>query len=222
VLKARTSEEQEHLHATYIDPFFDTFVLKMVGKLPITMFGLGIPPQQYDEIAKDLPAGKTIVDLYRERVKRLACGFPIQENYFAWQAFARKYDTENRQAIPDYLKQENFETLRSNSGRLTTKIGSVIDEIKNRESGAFNRFVFLDAQDWMNAETMTELWSAVAEKAEPGSRIIFRTAGAASPIETSLPVELRTKFSYEEEFSKVLFKQDRSSIYGGFHLYVLN
>lgn len=220
VLKAQSLEEQERLYAKYIDPFFDNFIIKTVGKLPVTMFGLGIPPQQYDELKKDLSGGKTVIDTYRERAKRLACDFPIQENYFAWQAFARKYDTENREAIPDYLKQENFQTLRSNSDRLTTKVGSVIDEIKTSEAGTFNRFVFLDAQDWMNVETLNELWSSIAEKAEPGSRIIFRTAGAASPVETSLPEDLRAKFSYEDELSKVLFKQDRASIYGGFHLYV--
>lgn len=219
VLQANTLEEQEELYTKHIDPFFDSFAIKTLGKLPVTMFGLGIPPQQYDELKKDLSEGKTIIDIYRERAKRLACDYPIQENYFAWQAFARKYDTENRKAVPEYLKEENYEVLKSNADRLTTKIGSVIDEIKNRETGTFNRFVFLDAQDWMNAETMTDLWSAIADQAEPGSRIIFRTASAASPIETNLPTELRNKFKYEKELSQESFKKDRASIYGGFHLY---
>jgi S-adenosylmethionine-diacylglycerol 3-amino-3-carboxypropyl transferase len=221
VLKANTLEEQEELYAKHINPFFDNFIIKTLGKLPVTMFGLGIPPQQYDELKKDLSKGKTIIDIYRERVKRLACDYPIQDNYFAWQAFARKYDTKNRKAVPEYLKEKNYKLLKANTDRLTTKIGSVIDEIKNSEKGTFNRFVFLDAQDWMNAETMTELWSAIADKAESGSRAIFRTASAASPIETNLPAELRSKFSYEKELSAELFKQDRASIYGGFHLYEL-
>jgi len=72
----------------------------------------------------------------------------------------------------------------------------------------------------MNADAMTNLWSAIAEKVESGSRIIFRTAGAASPIEKNLPKNLRVKFSYQKSFSAELFKQDRASIYGGFHLYV--
>lgn len=221
VLKAESFEEQQSLYEKHIDPFFDTFVVKTVGKLPITMFGLGIPPQQYDELKTDLNGSRTVIDIYRERVRRLACDFPISENYFAWQAFARKYDTEKRQAVPEYLKKENYETLKANTERLTTIIGSATDVIKNSKPGTFNRFVFLDAQDWMNAEQMTELWSSIAEKAEPGSRIIFRTAGAASPIETNLPPELREKFSYESALSKELFKQDRASIYGGFHLYEL-
>lgn len=222
ILIAKTLDEQEKLYAKHIDPFFDGFVIKTLGKLPITMFGLGIPPQQYDELKKDIGEGKTVIDIYRERTRRLACDYPIQENYFAWQGFARKYDTENRLAVPEYLKEGNFEVLRSNANRLMTKIGSATDEIRNSKPGTFNRFVFLDAQDWMNAETMTELWSAIAEKGELGSRIIFRTASAGSPIETNLPKELRAKFHYEKDTSERLFKQDRASIYGGFHLYVLS
>ncbi len=221
VLKASSLEEQRQLYEKHIDPFFDTFFIRTVGKLPITMFGLGIPPQQYDELKTGLGDGKTIIDIYRERVRRLACNFPIDENYFAWQAFARRYDLENRKAVPEYLKNENYEKLKANADRLATVIGSATDVIKNSETGTFNRFVFLDAQDWMNADQMTELWSAVAEKAEPGSRIIFRTAGAASPVEKCLPKELLSRFTYHRAISEELFAQDRSSIYGGFHLYSL-
>ena len=220
VLNARSNEEQEQLYNKYIDPFFDSLVIKTLGKLPVTMFGLGIPPQQYDELKKDVDSGKTVIDIYRERTRRLACDYPINENYFAWQAFARKYDTKDRIAVPEYLKPQNYETLRSNIDRLTAKVASATDEIRNSEPGTFNRFVFLDAQDWMNAEQMTELWSAIAEKGEAGSRIIFRTAGAASPLDADLPEGLLARFHYEKEASERLFKQDRASIYGGFHLYV--
>jgi S-adenosylmethionine-diacylglycerol 3-amino-3-carboxypropyl transferase len=221
VLKAETPEEQEELYQKFIAPFFDSFLIQLVGKLPVTMFGLGIPPQQYAELKKDLADGGNVIDIYRERTRRLAVEYPIYENYFAWQAFARRYDTENRQAIPEYLKEENYEALKANAGKIRTKIGSVTEEIKNQPTGSFNRFVFLDAQDWMNAEMMTELWQAIAGKSESGSRIIFRTAGAVSPIEKNLPENLREKFVYEEEFSRELFTRDRASIYGGFHLYIL-
>jgi S-adenosylmethionine-diacylglycerol 3-amino-3-carboxypropyl transferase len=222
ILKAKTMDEQATTYSKQIDPFFNSALIKFVGKLPVTMFGLGIPPQQYEELKQDLEHGRTVIDIYRDRVRRLACDFPIDENYFAWQAFARKYDTNHRRAIPDYLKEEHFETLVERANRVVTVVGSATDEITNNPRGTFNRFVFLDAQDWMDAATMTELWSAIAEKAEPGSRIIFRTAGAASPIETNLPEELSKRFVYEKELSQNLFKQDRASIYGGFHLYQMN
>jgi S-adenosylmethionine-diacylglycerol 3-amino-3-carboxypropyl transferase len=219
IFEARNLEEQAALYSKHIDPFFDSFIIKFIGKLPVTLFGLGIPPQQYDELKRDLERDRTVIDIYRDRVRRLACDFPIDENYFAWQAFARKYDTKGLKAVPDYLKPDNYDHLKANADRLSTRIGSATDEIRNNPNGTFNRFVFLDAQDWMDADAMNDLWSAIAEKAEPGSRIIFRTAGSDSPIETNLSDDLRARFVYEKELSQNLFKQDRSSIYGGFHLY---
>ena len=221
VLNAKTPDEQERLFQKHIAPFFDSFVIKTIGKMPVTMFGLGIPPQQFDELKNDSDDGANIIDIYKNRVKKLAVEFPIYENYFAWQAFGRKYDTENRQAVPEYLKAENYEKLKSNAEKIETKIGSVTEEIKQNDFGKFNRFVFLDAQDWMNADALIELWQTIADKSESGARVIFRTAGKHSPIEKNLPNKLRDKFIYEKEFSQEMFKQDRASIYGGFHLYIL-
>ncbi|MFM9903093.1 MAG: DUF3419 family protein [Pyrinomonadaceae bacterium] len=221
ILDAGSLEEQAELYDKNIDPFFDSFVIKTLGRMPVTMFGLGIPPQQYDELKKDLTAGRTVIDIYRERARRLACDFPINDNYFAWQALARKYDTENLKAIPEYLKAENFDKLKANAYRVNTAIGPITAQIAANPAGTFNRFVFLDAQDWMDAATMTDLWRHIADKGEQGSRIIFRTAGATSPLEDNLPADLLGRFTYERDLSAELFKSDRSSIYGGFHLYIL-
>ncbi|HEX8398472.1 MAG TPA: DUF3419 family protein [Pyrinomonadaceae bacterium] len=217
--KATTLAEQEQFFEKSVAPFFDNFLIKILSKTPITVFGLGIPPQQFEELKRDAENG--IIELMRERVHRLCAGFPIQDNYFAWQAFTRHYDTENRVAIPDYLKEENYSLLKENSPRLRAEIASIIDFIKEQPVGAFNRFVFLDAQDWMNPETLTDLWTAISARGGENTRIIFRTAGADSPLETALPADLRAKFDYEKEFSQELFKQDRAAIYGGFHLYIL-
>ncbi len=221
VLKARTEDQQEELYREHIEPFFESSFVKAIGNMPVTLFGLGIPPQQYDELKKELGTGGSILDVYRERIKRLAVKYPVRENYFAWQAFARKYDTEHRVAIPEYLKTKNYTVLKANAGNLDTKIGSVTETIRQNRRGTFNRFVFLDAQDWMNADAIKELWALIAARGEPGSRIIFRTAGRLSPVENSLPPDLKNRFKYERKSSRELFDRDRASIYGGFHLYIL-
>ena len=221
LLTANSSEDQKAAFDRHIAPFFDSIVVRMLGRLPVTTFGLGIPPQQLEELKKDLGGG-SLVNVYRERTRRLACDFPIDDNYFAWQAFGRKYDTEGRRAVPDYLKAENFDLLKANAHRIRTVVGSITDQIRSEPRHSFNRFVFLDAQDWMNATTMTDLWHQIAEKGEPGSRIIFRTAGESSPLERNLPADLLSKFRYENDLSKELSGKDRVSIYGGFHLYILN
>ncbi len=221
VLGARSIQEQEDLYRRHVEPFFDSAFVRLVGKMPVTLFGLGIPPQQYDELKKDLEGQGGLIDTYRERAHRLAAGFPIDDNYFAWQAFARRYDTEDRKALPEYLKPENWDDLRANADRITAKVASVTDEIRLAGKGAFDRFVFLDAQDWMKPEMIESLWSLIAAMGAPGTRVIFRTAGRRSPVEDALSGDLRGRFKYHEGRSRELFTRDRASIYGGFHLYTL-
>ncbi len=221
LLEAKNEADQKRLFDENIAPFFDSQFIRFVGKMPITMFGLGIPPQQLDELKADVGCGATLIDVYRDRAHKLACGFPISENYFAWQAFARKYDTENRSALPNYLREENFGRLKTMSCRVSADVSSVTEKIREFSKGTFNRFVFLDAQDWMDANAMTELWQLIASKGEKGSRIIFRTAASQSPLGRNLPSDLLRRFTYEREISDALFAKDRASIYGGFHLYTL-
>ena len=87
------------------------------------------------------------------------------------------------------------------------------------QPGSLNAFVLLDSQDWMPPPVIEELWSEIARVGKPGSRVIFRTAGEKSPVEKALEPETRAKFRYEEARSRELHAQDRSAIYGMFHLY---
>lgn len=221
IVRAADRDEQERLFEEHIGPFFDSFLMRLVGRLPITMFGLGIPPQQYDELLRDLDEGAGIVEVYRQRARKLAVEYPIEENYFAWQAFARRYDTEHRRAVPEYLKEENYARLKENADRLETRIGPVDEAVPDGPEEGYDRYVLLDAQDWMDAAALTRLWQAIADRSPRGARIIFRTAGRRSPLEPNLPAGLLERFEYRKDVSERLFAADRASIYGGFHLYVL-
>lgn len=217
LLNAKSLDEQRKIFDEHIRPFFDNRLVTLLGKLPMSVFSLGIPPQQY----KAMKNQGNLFQQYCERVERLACDFPVQDNYFAWQAFSHSYDHKNRRAIPAYLKEENYALIKQQLYKLDTQAGTLIDYLRAQPDNTLNRFVFLDAQDWMSDKVLTDLWQEVRRVGQPGSRIVFRTAADSSPLETALPHELREQFDYDPEASRTLFRQDRSAIYGGFHLYRL-
>lgn len=217
LLNAKSIEEQEKIFEQDIEPFFEHWFVRGVGNMSFAVFSLGIPPQQYEYMREESEGN--LVNLYRERVRRLVCQFPINDNYFAWQGFSLSYDHEKRQAVPDYLKAEHYDTLKTNIDRVDTHLASLIKYLKEQPNASLDRFVLLDSQDWMPPPVMTELWSEMARVGKPGTRIIFRTASPDSPIEIALPSDLRRQFVYEEDLSKTLHEQDRSAIYGGFHVY---
>jgi S-adenosylmethionine-diacylglycerol 3-amino-3-carboxypropyl transferase len=186
--------------------------------MPVSLYGLGIPPAQFDALNTD--AKGDMAGLLKERLRRLACDFDIKTNYFAWQAFGRGYDRVHKMAVPRYLKPENFATLRANADRVHFHHMSLTDYLGTQGENSFDRYVFLDAQDWMDDARLTHLWSEVIRTAKPGARVIFRTAGADSVLPGHIPDAILNRFEYDAEQCKKWSVADRSSIYGGFHLYV--
>jgi S-adenosylmethionine-diacylglycerol 3-amino-3-carboxypropyl transferase len=217
LLLARTLEEQARLFDAELAPLFDLRVVRALCRLPVTSYSLGIPPAQFG-LLRGQAAGN-LADLFRARVRRLACDFPIADNYFAWQGFGRSYDVEHRQALPDYLRAENYDALRAAVDRVETRVASMTDYLATQLPASLDRYVLLDAQDWMSPAQLVRLWRHIDHTARPGARVIFRTAADASPLEATLPRPLLRPWRYERALSAELLARDRSAIYGGFHVY---
>jgi S-adenosylmethionine-diacylglycerol 3-amino-3-carboxypropyl transferase len=161
-----------------------------------------------------------MADVLRERLKRLACDFPLNENYFTWQAFGRRYAPQGNGPLPPYLQRDNFETIRNQAGRVEVLHTNFIDHLAKQPAASLDRYVLLDAQDWMNDAVLTSLWREITRTARPGARVIFRTAAEPSVLPGRVPDEILSRWRYEAETSRELGARDRSAIYGGFHLYV--
>jgi S-adenosylmethionine-diacylglycerol 3-amino-3-carboxypropyl transferase len=218
IVSAKNPAEQRALFERVIAPLFDYKSIRLLSKSPVSLYALGIPPAQYDELVSSTD-GDAIAVL-KQRVEKLACDFPINENYFAWQAFTRGYDTENREAIPAYLRREVYEAIRTRTDRVEVHHDSLIDFLKRQPANSLHRYVLLDAQDWMTPDMLTALWIEIDRTADRrDARVIFRTAGPDSPLPRKIPSDLLAPWRYLEDESLAFHARDRSSIYGGFHVY---
>jgi S-adenosylmethionine-diacylglycerol 3-amino-3-carboxypropyl transferase len=211
--------DQRRFFEERIAPLFDKPLIRFITARKSSLFGLGIPPQQYDELA-GLAGDGSIAPVLRERLEKLACHFPLRDNYFAWQAFMRRYPAPHEGNLPTYLKAENYQAIRDNAERVTVHHESYTTLLARKDAGSVDRFILLDAQDWMNDKQLNELWSEITRTAAPGARVIFRTAAEKSVIEGRLSAAVAGSWAYQEQRSRELNLQDRSAIYGGFHIYV--
>jgi S-adenosylmethionine-diacylglycerol 3-amino-3-carboxypropyl transferase len=218
VLEADTLADQRRAFEREIAPLFDKRFVRWLTRRPSALYGLGIPPEQYRALAGDGPDG--IAAVLKRRVERLACDFPVRENYFAWQAFGRSYGDAADPSLPPYLQAGNFEFLRARADRVATFHGSLTERLAKERDSSLSAYVLLDAQDWMNDETLTALWREIARTARPGARVIFRTAADERLLPGRVPEAILSRFRYEAEASRGWGARDRSSIYGAFHLYV--
>jgi S-adenosylmethionine-diacylglycerol 3-amino-3-carboxypropyl transferase len=218
LMAADTLDEQRRIFRERLAPVFGKPLLRWATARRASLFGLGIPPAQYDSL---VTSGSTMAEVLSARLERLACDFPLRDNYFAWQAFARRYPSSGEGALPPYLDAGNPAGLRAVADRVRVHHTSVGDLLASRPANSVDRVVLLDAQDWMSDAQLNSLWSEITRTAAPGARVIFRTTAAPSLLPGRLDPVLLSQWMYREEESRSLHARDRSAIYGGFHLYEL-
>ncbi|MFA5988243.1 MAG: DUF3419 family protein [Sphingomonas sp.] len=217
MLRAKSMEEQREIFDRELAPVFDKAFVRWLTDQPASLFGLGIPPAQYEALAGD---SKMAVVL-RERLEKLACDFDLKDNYFAWQAFGRGYADGPAAPLPPYLQAENYRDIVDRVNRVEVRHINFTDYLKTMADASLDRYVLLDAQDWMTDEQLTALWTEITRTAKPGARVLFRTAGVETILPGRVPGAILGRWGYRAEDSLDYTRRDRSSIYGGVHLYVL-
>jgi S-adenosylmethionine-diacylglycerol 3-amino-3-carboxypropyl transferase len=215
VLGAGSLEEQQARYRQYIEPAFRHPAVRLLGQLPVTLFSLGIPPHQF-KIMREEAQGQ-ILKIFEERVRRLACDYPIRSNYFAWQAFSRSYNVEDLGALPRYLQPQHFELLKERVRAVDFRYANVIELLEQAEPCSVNAVVLLDAQDWMAPTVVRRLWKAILRAGAPGARVIFRSAGRESLVPAAFDAEILSRVRTDPEKNTEWHARDRSSIYGSFY-----
>ena len=219
MLRAGSLEEQRALFDSVLAPLFETRSVRWLVRQPATLYGLGIPPAQYHALAGDAEGG--MIEVLRDRLRRLACDFDFSSNYFARQAFGRGYGADEGAATPPYLERDAFDAVRARADRVEVKHMSMGDYLDSCPAASLDGYVLLDAQDWMNDADLTALWEKITRTARSGARVIFRTAADDRLLPGRVPDEILDRWSYDAPRCRDLTKRDRSSIYGAFHLYTL-
>jgi S-adenosylmethionine-diacylglycerol 3-amino-3-carboxypropyl transferase len=217
LLEAQTLEEQRDVFERELAPVFEKKFIRWLTDQPASLFGLGIPPAQFEHLAGD----ERMAEVLRRRLEKLACDFEIKDNYFAWQAFGRGYSRSEGAPLPPYLQRAHWEAMRERIDRLDVVRANMVDWIGAREEASMDRFVLLDAQDWMNNAQLDGLWTRITRASRPGARVLFRTAAEPSLLPGRLDDAILGRWRYLEEVSADLTRRDRSSIYGGVHVYEL-
>lgn len=225
IVRSRSIDEQRSFFETALAPLFEKRLVRWATSKKMSLYGLGIPPAQYDALVSASAEGN-MSEVLRGRLEKLACDFSIQDNYFAWQAFSRGYAPGAGEAtgeagpLPPYLKREHFDEIRERSSRVRVLNRNFTEHLQSEQENSLDAYVLLDAQDWMTDAQLNALWSEVTRTARPGARVVFRTAAEPTLLPGRVVDAILDHWTYEEDISLRLGRKDRSSIYGGFHLYV--
>ncbi|EZP72277.1 S-adenosylmethionine:diacylglycerol 3-amino-3-carboxypropyl transferase [Sphingomonas paucimobilis] len=215
MLDAQSLDEQRAIFEAELAPVFDSAFTRWLTSQPASLFGLGIPPAQYEALAGD----ERMDSVLKARLEKLACGFALKDNYFAVQAFGRGY-AGGEGPLPPYLQAGNHQAVVERAGRVDVRHVNFTDFLASQEAGSVDRYVLLDAQDWMDDAQLNALWAQITRTARRGARVLFRTAGEPSVLPGRVDDAMLSRWDYRAEESLDLTARDRSAIYGGVHLYV--
>jgi S-adenosylmethionine-diacylglycerol 3-amino-3-carboxypropyl transferase len=199
-----------------LDWLFHSPLARLMTRTPALLFSLGIPPQQRALLGAVAPLNEVL----HERLLRLINGHPNETNYFAWQALHRSYPGPGDRCLPPYLQRSQFARMRNDAGLIIPVHANLRQFLQGLPAREVDAVVLLDSQDWMAPEEVRALWDAIDRAGSDSVRVIFRTAGADSPLESEELAPLREIWLRDEERSDIGFQLDRSGIYGGFHCYV--
>lgn len=199
-----------------LEQLFHSRLVRLMTKTPALLFSLGMPPQQRALLGGGAPLNEV---LYR-RLRRLIDVHPRDDNYFAWQALRRRYRGPGDRCLPPYLQKRNFARMRNDAGLIIPVHADVRVFLESLPAREVDAVVLLDSQDWMALDDIRGLWDAIDRTGSDQVRVIFRTAGAQSPLERKELAPLRDIWRRDEERSEIGYELDMSGIYGGFHCYV--
>jgi S-adenosylmethionine-diacylglycerol 3-amino-3-carboxypropyl transferase len=222
LLEAPTVQEQaivyreERLRERLFRP-----VIRWFLRRDTTMAMLGVPASQRRQIDRDYPGG--IAAFIMDRVETVFTRLPLSDNYF-WRVYLTGQYTQD--CCPEYLKAENFERLKAGEiDRLQVFTGSLLAFLLETEQ-PISRFVLLDHMDWLDENLRDALhaeWQGIVDRAAPGARVIWRSAGLKCEFVDRIPVRTaqgeRTVgelLTYNRELADELHRQDRVNTYGTF------
>ncbi len=224
ILAAKTIEEQQEVfyEQNLKESLFRPMVRWLLGR-DTTMAMLGVPRSQRQQLDSGYPGG--ISQFVVDRIETVFAKLPLHDNYF-WHVYLTGEYTKT--CCPEYLKEENFETLRENVAEtVSTHTNSLLGFLESHE-GKISRFILLDHMDWMYhnlKDVLCDEWQAIVNKAAPGAKVIWRSASLdvefVDPIEVNVNGEKKTMgdiLHYNRELADQLHAIDRVNTYGSFYI----
>lgn len=211
LLDADSKDEQRHLYLQLEDKLMNGVIEWFVNR-HITMSLLGVPRSQMELFAKEYERGA--LGFIQECLRKVFMELPIDDNYF-WRLYMIGEYTMD--CCPEYLKQENFATLRDHNDKITTYTTTVSQFLKGRP-GKYSHFILLDHQDWLaanNVPALEEEWELILANSRPGTKILLRSAAEEVKF---FPQFVLDRVEFEKEETPKQHFLDRVGTYASVYL----
>ncbi|HLP94354.1 MAG TPA: BtaA family protein [Saprospiraceae bacterium] len=173
--RAQNLEEQKAIYEQLEPLLLDAFTAWLINR-HIFQSMLGVPQIQQNLAKENYPDG--MAGYVRACLRSVFTQQSLADNYF-WRVYLNGHYSE--ECCPNYLKQENYDLLKSRVNRIQTHTFTLSDFLQ-QNPGKYTHFILLDHQDWMaenNIAALEEEWQLILQNSAPGAKYLLRSASAS-------------------------------------------
>jgi len=199
-----------------LDRVFHAAPMRLLTQMPALLSGFGIASWQRARFC----AGRPLNEVLHERLLRLIDGCSDDIKYFAWQALTRCYPGPGDSGLPLYLQRRQFARMRNDAGVIIPIDAGLLEFLQSLPAREVDAVALSHSHDWLKPQAVQTLWDAIDRAGNERVCVVFRTAGAESPLERPEHAVLRKSWRRDDERSAIGLELDRSAVHGGFHCYV--
>jgi S-adenosylmethionine-diacylglycerol 3-amino-3-carboxypropyl transferase len=153
-------------------------------------------------------------DYFKQATEHAIAGLPARSNYFLAQILLGRYVDED--AVPEYLKACNFETIRSRLDRITEVTADIGAAVEGLEPRSVDCFALSNVFEYSPRCVFERTCAALERAARPGARFALRNLLAPRRL-ADVPA-----FKVDASLGARLRDADRGFIYSGFEAATLS
>jgi S-adenosylmethionine-diacylglycerol 3-amino-3-carboxypropyl transferase len=148
-------------------------------------------------------------DHFARKTERAFKELPLKENYFLTYILFGNYDTD---ALPAYLRRENFDTIRSRVSRIEIITGSCQDYFYSLSEDSISKFNYSNIFEWMSEREFELLLRETIRVAKDGAILTYRNL----LVQRERPYLLNSSIRSLPKLARNLKSVDLSFIYNNY------
>lgn len=205
-----TDEQKSFYHEKWDNKRWRWIFKTMFNKKRLAKKGLVSDYFHFDD------GSSSFSESFYKRASHVMKDIPVQSNYFIALYFLGHY--LNNENIPEYLKPENFNSIKENIDKVFQVSADSKYWLEQQSENMFDAFALSNICELMDDKDTHKLFSEVIRTAKPGARIIFRNL----MIPREVPEDLQPIIVKNDDLSKELQLADRSFVYGKVAAYTIH
>ena len=155
----------------------------------------------------------SFADSFARRTRHALTELPVRDNPFLAQYTRGAYLDEEH--LPDYLREENFDLLRTRLDRLVVEQNDVRNLVDRYGPSTFDAICLSNVFELMSESETQEVLQKLAPCLVPGGRMTLRNL----MIPRSVQGDLASQLVLDEPLSRALLLKDRSFVYRSLQVY---